>query len=523
MDMGINLAKNNIEILESVPDAIVIVNSNGRIIFVNSQAEKVFGYNRDELTGKPVEILVPERLRGLHVGHRSDYYSRPAPRPMGLCVDIACLRKDGSEFPADISLSPLDTDEGFLVISDIRDITERKEAEEEIKRLNEDLERRIAERTAELKAANMNLEQEIVERKLLKEERDLFFVLSLDLQCIAGFDGYFKQLNPGWEKALGWKTEELLAKPYIEFVHPEDRSPTSTEAQRLSFGKEVMTFENRYLCKDGSYKWLQWNAFPSVERQVIYATARDITERKEMEEEIKKLNKDLECRAMQLEVANKELEAFSYSVSHDLRAPLRSMDGFSQALLEEYTGKLDDQGKDYLGRIRAASQRMAQLIDDMLNLSRVTRSEMHRERVDMGAVAQSIAAELRRAQPERKAEFVVSPGLYADGDAHLLRIALENLLRNAWKFSGKKPEARIEFGVKEYEGRPAFFVRDNGAGFDMTYAGKLFGVFQRLHGMKEFPGTGIGLSIVMRIIHRHGGRIWAEGEVEKGATFYFTL
>ncbi len=373
MDMGEKLAKKNIEILELIPDAIVIVNSGGQIIFVNSQAEKVFGYKRDELIGKPVEMLVPERLRDLHVGHRSDYYSRPTPRPMGLCVDIACLRKDGSEFPADISLSPLETEEGFFVISDIRDITVRKKMEEEVRRLNIDLERRIIERTNELAAAN------------------------------------------------------------------------------------------------------------------------------------------------------KELEAFSYSVSHDLRAPLRSMDGFSQALLEEYTGKLDDQGKDYLGRIRAASQRMAQLIDDMLSLSRVTRSEMHRERVDMGAVAQSIAAELRRAQPERKAEFVVSPGLYADGDAHLLRIALENLLRNAWKFSGKKPEARIEFGVKEYDGRSAFFVRDNGAGFDMAYAGKLFGAFQRLHGMKEFPGTGIGLSIVMRIIHRHGGRIWAEGEVEKGATFYFTL
>lgn len=246
-------------------------------------------------------------------------------------------------------------------------------------------------------------------------------------------------------------------------------------------------------------------------------------ERKKMEEEIKKLNKDLESRAIQLETANKELEAFSYSVSHDLRAPLRSIDGFSQALFEDYMDKLNDQGKDFIARIRAATTRMTQLIDDMLSLSRVTRSEIHLEKVDLSALVNAIAADLRKIQPERKARFIITPGLVAYGDQHLLIIALENLLGNSWKFTGKRPEARIEFGAVDKQGRPAYFVRDNGAGFDMAYAGKLFGAFQRLHGMAEFPGTGIGLATVQRIIHRHGGEVWAEGKVEQGATFYFML
>jgi light-regulated signal transduction histidine kinase (bacteriophytochrome) len=225
----------------------------------------------------------------------------------------------------------------------------------------------------------------------------------------------------------------------------------------------------------------------------------------------------------ELELVNKELEAFSYSVSHDLRAPLRSIDGFSQALLEDYEDKLEAQGKDYLGRVRAASQRMSQLIDDLLNLSRVTRAEVRYEKVNLSALAKAIAAELRETQPERRVEFVIGEDITAHGDSHLLRVLLENLLSNAWKFTSKHPRARIEFGAIQLEGRSLYFVRDDGAGFDMDYANKLFTPFQRLHTETEFPGTGIGLATVQRIIRRHGGTIWAEGEVEKGATFYFTL
>jgi len=228
-------------------------------------------------------------------------------------------------------------------------------------------------------------------------------------------------------------------------------------------------------------------------------------------------------RTAALAAVNKELEAFAYSVSHDLRAPLRGMDGFSQALLEDYASQLDATGQDYLRRVRAGSQRMGYLIDDLLKLSRLTRTEMQWERVDLSALAHEIAADLRRTQPERQVEFVIADGVVASGDARLLRVVLENLLGNAWKFTSKQALARIEFGHAEGEGESVYFVRDNGAGFDMAYAGRLFGAFQRLHSTTEFEGTGIGLATVQRIIHRHGGRAWAEGAVDQGATFYFAL
>jgi light-regulated signal transduction histidine kinase (bacteriophytochrome) len=224
------------------------------------------------------------------------------------------------------------------------------------------------------------------------------------------------------------------------------------------------------------------------------------------------------------EAANAELEAFSYSVSHDLRAPLRAIDGFSQALLEDYAGGLDDQGRDHLQRVRDGSQRMAHLIDDMLKLSRVTRAGLRQEEVDLSALAQDIAAELRRGHPDREVEFSTASGLRVHGDPRLLRIAIENLLDNAWKFTRGRNPARIELGVRpEPDGKPAYFMRDNGVGFDMAYSGRLFGAFQRLHGAREFPGTGIGLATVQRVIHKHGGKVWAEGAVGKGATFFFTL
>jgi light-regulated signal transduction histidine kinase (bacteriophytochrome) len=228
-------------------------------------------------------------------------------------------------------------------------------------------------------------------------------------------------------------------------------------------------------------------------------------------------------RAQEIQAANQELEAFSYSVSHDLRAPLRSIDGFSQALVEDYAARLDEHGREYLHRIREAAQRMGRLIDGMLSLSRVTRAVLAREPVPLSAEARAIAAELKRSDPARQVEFVIAPGVIADGDGRLLRIVLENLLGNAWKFTAKTRDARIEFGTTRDGERPTYFVRDNGAGFDMKYAEKLFRAFQRLHSADEFPGTGIGLATVQRIIHRHGGRVWAEAEEQRGATFYFTL
>jgi PAS domain S-box-containing protein len=253
----------------------------------------------------------------------------------------------------------------------------------------------------------------------------------------------------------------------------------------------------------------------------------EIIERRNVERELREqqqhLDKLVDNRTIELTAANKELEAFAYSVSHDLRAPLRGIDGFSKALLEDYRDKLDDTGKDYIHRVRAGTQRMGRLIDDLLKLSRLTRAEMKHQRLDLGELGTKIAEELQRDGPDRKIDFKVSPGLTARGDRPLMEVALENLLRNAWKFTGNREHAKIEFGSTDTDGERVYFVRDNGAGFDMAYADKLFGAFQRLHDTGEFPGTGIGLAIVQRVIQRHGGRVWAEGEVEKGATFYFTL
>ncbi|MFZ0548405.1 MAG: ATP-binding protein [Candidatus Promineifilaceae bacterium] len=228
--------------------------------------------------------------------------------------------------------------------------------------------------------------------------------------------------------------------------------------------------------------------------------------------------------SIQLQASNQELESFAYSVSHDLRAPLRAVDGFSQTLLEDNGDQLDDQGKAYLERVRANVQRMGELIDALLTLSRLTRVEMNRECVDLSALARTIASQLQKRDPDRQVEFIIEENIEVDGDPRLLEVALENLLENAWKFSSKRDQTRIEFrGTENHEEQPAYFVRDNGAGFDMAYANKLFGAFQRLHAMSDFAGTGIGLATVKRIIHRHGGQLWAEGVPNEGATFYFTL
>jgi signal transduction histidine kinase len=235
------------------------------------------------------------------------------------------------------------------------------------------------------------------------------------------------------------------------------------------------------------------------------------------------LEQRVQDRTTQLAAANKELEAFCYSVAHDLRAPLRSIDGFSQAILEDCAEQLNSDGKDHLGRVRAATQRMSVLIDDLLNMSRVTRSEMQKEKLNLSAMAGTIAAELQKSEPNRPVQFVIEEDLFTTGDLRLLRVVMDNLLGNAWKYTSQHDRARIEFGRFQDNGRAGYFVRDDGAGFDPRYAARLFGAFQRLHANSEFSGTGVGLATVQRIIHRHGGEVWAEAAVEKGATFFFTL
>lgn len=368
---------------------------------------------------------------------------------------------------------------------------------------HEDLEAQVQVRTRELEHA--------------REELDRFFSLSLDLLCISGVDGRFRRVNPAWEQILGWTSADLVATPYLDFVHPDDRALTTAEATKLADGATTLSFENRYRCKDNSYRWLSWKARPLPEIGLVYAVAHDVTDQKKAERALHQHGADLEN-------ANRELEAFSYSVSHDLRAPLRHIDGFAQALAEDYESRLDETGRGFLSRIRAGAQRMGTLIDDLLSLSRVTRAELQRRDLDLTSLVREIAARLQEEDPRRSVAWRISPSLTARGDAHLLRIALDNLLGNAWKFTSKRRDAVIEFSATTSpNGEVTYVVRDNGAGFDMAYTNKLFGAFQRLHAAAEFPGTGIGLATVQRIVRRHGGRLWAEAALDVGAAFFFTL
>ncbi|MGA9776878.1 MAG: PAS domain S-box protein [Verrucomicrobiia bacterium] len=364
---------------------------------------------------------------------------------------------------------------------------------------------------------------DITQRKQAEEERDRYFNLSRDVICIATFDGYFKTLNPAWERTLGFSPEELMAKPFIEFIHPEDIPASRVEVKKLAGGMETVNFENRYLCKDGSWRWFAWNARAAVPQRLIYAAGRDITERKRAQAQITQLNADLQNRATQLEAANKELEAFSYSVSHDLRAPLRHIDGFVKLLHKQADEKLDARGRRYLDIIADSARQMGMLIDDLLIFSRMSRTELRHARVSLDALVHEAIHGLQVELNDRSIHWKISPLPEVEADPAMLRQVWVNLIANAVKYSRPRNPAEIEIGCHADNGELVFFVRDNGVGFDMQYVHKLFGVFQRLHRAEEFEGTGIGLANVRRIVHRHGGRTWAEGKIGGGATFFFSL
>jgi PAS domain S-box-containing protein len=375
-------------------------------------------------------------------------------------------------------------------------------------------------------AAGLVVRRDFYQRVKAEAERDRFFSLSLDLLCISSVDGYFKRVSPAVTDVLGWTMAEFLARPYIEMVHPDDRPATLREVERqIATGERVLQFENRYRHKDGSWRVLSWRSVPQPDG-LMYAIARDVTEQKQHEAQILRLNTDLQQRAALLEAANKELEAFSYSVSHDLRAPLRHVDGFANLLQKHSVAGLDDQGRRYLATISDSARQMGRLIDDLLSFSRMGRATLQPKEVDdHDALIATVIREGRWEQADRPIEWHVGPLPRVHADPALLQQVWANLLDNAVKYSAKVAAPRIEIGVRSdpAAGEQVFFVRDNGAGFDMRYAGKLFGVFQRLHGPTEFEGTGIGLANVRRIVLRHGGRTWAEGAPGRGATFYFSL
>ena len=370
--------------------------------------------------------------------------------------------------------------------------------------------------------------------ELLESEKRFQRITDNMLDMIAQLDGegVFVYVSPSHQGVLGYENEELVGEQLLRFVHPADKKKVETFLSAAEDAYPAGKLEFRVQNVEGDDAWVESvkSYLRDKHGQVngVILSSRDITERKLHEEKIKRLNEELEQRVRertaQLEAANKELESFSYSVSHDLRAPLRSLDGFSTALLEDYGPRLDDTARDYLQRIKSASQRMGHLIDDLLKLSRVTRGEMDRGEVNLSQLAREIWEEMREINPGREVELVIQPEVVVRGDPRLLRIMMENLLGNAWKFTAGKDRASVTFGFTENgEGRPAYYVQDDGAGFDMEYADKLFSPFQRLHSPDDFSGTGIGLATVARIVHRHGGGVWAEGAVDEGATFYFTL
>ncbi len=481
------------EIFNNVLDGLYLleVTEDGRFrtIEVNPALERLTGVPRSFSVGKTQEEIVgPEVAESVNEGYR---HCVEAGHPIE--GEKVLNLPTGKRYFHSI-LIPARDQAGriYRIIGISRDITERKEAEQKLKLLN------------------FALNNVYHEAYLINEK------------------GCFHYVNDESCRALGYSREELLTLNVAD-LDPDFPLERWSEHWNFIIEHGHMVFESHHKKKDGqiypveiSVNYFEYNGLG-----YNLALARDITDRKQAEEEIRQLNQELEQRVKertsQLEAANKELEAFAYSVSHDLRAPLRGIDGFSQVLLEEYQGQIDKQGQNYLHRVRNAAQRMSQLIDDMLSLSRVSRIELSIQRVNLSAVVREISNSLFETQPERQVGFTIQDDIIVNGDRGLLRIVLENLIGNAWKFTSKQAKATIEFGMLQQEGKQVFFVRDNGAGFDMEYVEKLFGAFQRLHDSKEFSGTGVGLATVQRIVQRHGGRVWAEGEVDKGAIFYFTL
>jgi PAS domain S-box-containing protein len=484
-------------LLESAPDAIVIVDQKGLIQLINAQTEKLFGYTRAELIGAPVETLVPQCFRGRHWSHREGYAQSPQPRSMGAGLELYGRRKDGTEFPIEISSSPLETAEGTLVCSAIRDVTQRKQ---------------LAER---------HRENEFRFRLLIDAVKD-YAIISLDA------DGLVTTWNTGAERLKGYSSGEIIGQHMSRFYPQADiarRKPDQELQQAASTGH--MEDQGWRVRKDGSHFWAEV-AITAVHDSAgkligFLKIAKDITAKRDAEDQIQKLNSELTQRVEELGTVNRELESFSYSVSHDLRAPLRHVDGFARILKEEYSPTLPEDAIRYLDRILEAATHMGQLIDDLLNLARIGRREMKREGVRIANVVKQAIAELPSEAQERRIEWRIEPLPEMNCDAGLLKLVFTNLLSNAVKFTRKQPIAVIEIGARMTGGVATIFVRDNGVGFDPRYADKLFGVFQRLHRHEDFEGTGVGLATVQRIIHRHGGEIWAESQVNSGTTFSFTL
>jgi PAS domain S-box-containing protein len=531
-------------LFDSLQDFLFVVDYEELVRHVNPPVLKRLGYQEEELVGSPMaKVHPPDRQEEA----KAIIAAMIAEKIDSCSIPLLC--KDGTLIPVETKFTKGHWSGEDMLFGISRDITERKKAEAEREQLLSDLIYRSTQlvTAAEISTSASRLlepEQLISEAVDLIQQRFQFYYVGLFLTDEAS---QYAVLQAG----TGQAGRKMIAEGHKLAVGGESMIgqcvATAQARIALDVGEEAVRFQNPNLPRTRSEMALplisrgecigaltvqstEEAAFSVDDVAVLQSMADQLAialTNARLYDQVQRYATRLEDlvseRTADLAAVNKELEAFAYSVSHDLRAPLRSIDGFSQALLEDYENCMDATGQNYLHRVRAASQRMGQLIDDLLNLSRLTRQEIERERIDLSALVRIIAADLQEQEPERKVEFVIEEGVVTTGDGHLLQIALEKLISNAWKFTSKHPRARIEFGVADCEGQTAYFVRDDGVGFDMAYAHKLFGAFQRLHGVAEFEGSGIGLATAQRIIHRHGGRIWAKGVVGQGATFYFTL
>jgi PAS domain S-box-containing protein len=488
-------------LVDTVGDyAIFMLDPEGRVMTWNAGAERIKGYRAEEILGKHFEQFYPAEDRASRRPHRE---LELAMMHGSYHEEGWRLRKDARPFWADVTITALRNSDGTLrgFGKVTRDLTAQRQADEAL-------------RASEERA------------RLFIENVQDYAIFMLDP------DGRVASWNVGAERLKGYQASEIIGKHLSVFYPPEATKSGRPERALAIAAREGRFTEEAYrVRKDGTQFWA------SVLITAVHDSTgtlkgfgkvtRDFTERKRAEDAIRKANQDLEARVRQrtaeLEEANKEIEAFSYSVSHDLRAPLRAINGFSQALAEAYGPRLEETGRHYLERLRSASLRMDAFIEGLLRFSQSSRSELVRRDVDLAALARDVVAEVASASPERAVAIEIAEPMRTRGDPQLLRAVLENLLGNAWKFTSKTPDPRIEVGTGSSEGQTAFYVRDNGAGFDMSYAHRLFTPFQRLHSTSEFSGTGIGLATTQRILHRHGGRIWASGEPGKGATFWFTI
>ncbi|MDH3451483.1 MAG: PAS domain S-box protein, partial [Gammaproteobacteria bacterium] len=483
------------QIFSTESDAIILfAAATGQVLDVNDAAVELYGYRRAEL----LAMTAPELSAEPHKS--SAFIQEVRERRFGTVTCRWHRDRGGTVFPVEISMSAFELQGQEVVGAVVRSITERIAAEKALR------------------------ESEQRFHDFADSASDWYWEMDENLRFTAFSERFTEITGVPQEELLG-KTREETGIPGVEMEY------WNAHLADLQAHRPFRNFVHPRRLPSGETVYLSVNGRPVHDARGDFrgyrGTGTDVTELKNAEEELRSYRYHLEelvaARTAALEASNRELQSFSYSVSHDLRSPLRAIDGFSYALLEDYAELFDERARDYLNRVRNASQRMGQLIDDLLELSRISRRKLRRDNVNLTDMATQINASLRGSNADRSVDVAVQPGLVCVGDSRMLHIALENLFDNAWKYTAQKPRAQIEFGCRERDGHRIYYVRDNGVGFDMRYVHKLFGEFQRLHADTKFTGTGIGLATVARVVNRHGGEVWAEGILGEGATFSFTL